>query len=259
MRGNILIYDLDKSLGGTISTIVRNSASLGYRDYDEDYPITREYDLVLTGCDYSCKLDRCARKFLFLSANENLPVLLIKPVKLKSELEAFDGFNLAVYKAIDKSPSAEMLQQKMKKSYSYSGSFWLRAHSRTLYKIAWAQNLIEASLGKAVYLSEIARQVQASTSWLSTRFHEYSGISMNKYIMRFKCCRALWELISSDKLLKTIALDQGYQATYFSSLFHSHFKISPSAVRKEYRATLATPIFCEPGQEKIKKRMKIEK
>lgn len=89
------------------------------------------------------------------------------------------------------------------------------------------------------YLSDISKELKVSTSWLSMRFKEIFGISFCQLLAKIKCCQALWELISSDKLIKQIALNIGYMPLYFSQLFRSNFGSSPSFVRKQLIPRLA--------------------
>ena len=47
-------------------------------------------------------------------------------------------------------------------------------------------------------------------------------------------CRALWNIINTDKLIKTIALDLGYKPASFSERFKEHFGVAPSIKSREF-------------------------
>ncbi|MBC7363014.1 MAG: helix-turn-helix domain-containing protein, partial [Candidatus Aminicenantes bacterium] len=59
-----------------------------------------------------------------------------------------------------------------------------------------------------------------------------SGVSLQSYIAKMKCCSALWQIISTDKPIKSIALEAGYEPLYFSKLFHQIFDTPASSFRK---------------------------
>ncbi|MBC7362872.1 MAG: helix-turn-helix transcriptional regulator [Candidatus Aminicenantes bacterium] len=47
-----------------------------------------------------------------------------------------------------------------------------------------------------------------------------------------KCCYGLWQVLATEKSIKTIALEAGYEPLYFSHLFHQTFGTPPSSLRK---------------------------
>jgi AraC-like DNA-binding protein len=71
-----------------------------------------------------------------------------------------------------------------------------------------------------------------SPSWLSHDFKKLSGVSLQSYLAKIKCCSALWQIISTDKPIKSIALEAGYKPLYFSKLFNGIFGLPPSSLRK---------------------------
>ncbi|MGB9864271.1 MAG: helix-turn-helix domain-containing protein [Candidatus Saccharicenans sp.] len=71
-----------------------------------------------------------------------------------------------------------------------------------------------------------------SQAWLSLNFRRLAGISLRTFRARERCCRALWQLVSTDKPIKTIALEAGYEPLYFSHLFHRILGAPPSSLRK---------------------------
>jgi len=80
-------------------------------------------------------------------------------------------------------------------------------------------------------LSDLSNKVKVSLSWLSTNFKNVSGMYLNNYFQRVKCCHALKELVCSQKLIKTIAYEMGYQPTSFARIFQGIFNVTPSFIR----------------------------
>jgi AraC-like DNA-binding protein len=80
-------------------------------------------------------------------------------------------------------------------------------------------------------LKNSAETVGFSPCWLSHKFREISGITLERFILKNCLCHGLWNIISSDKLIKTIALDLGYKPASFSERFKEHFGATPSFIR----------------------------
>ncbi|MBC7361458.1 MAG: helix-turn-helix domain-containing protein [Candidatus Aminicenantes bacterium] len=55
---------------------------------------------------------------------------------------------------------------------------------------------------------------------------------MQSYLRKMKCCHGLWQVLATEKSIKTIALEAGYEPLYFSQLFHKMFGTPPSSLRK---------------------------
>lgn len=100
-----------------------------------------------------------------------------------------------------------------------------------LKKIIEVQKIILESRPALRTLAELAKQVGCSSAWLSHYFKKCTGLSLSYYWAKEKCCSALWQLISTDKPVKTIALEEGYHPLYFSQLFKKIFNMSPKKIR----------------------------
>jgi AraC-like DNA-binding protein len=83
-------------------------------------------------------------------------------------------------------------------------------------------------------LNILSENTGYSPAWLSHKFRNISGVSLNEFSTKVKLCNALWNLISTDNPIKSIAIDLGYQPLYFSYKFHKLFELSPSDIRKKY-------------------------
>lgn len=103
-----------------------------------------------------------------------------------------------------------------------------------LSKIVKAQREIAENPLKLFSLSSLAKMLDWSPSWLSSKFKMFSGITLQSFLIKMRCCFALWQIISTDKQIKALALKAGYKPLYFSQLFSKLFKVSPSSIRSFY-------------------------
>jgi AraC-like DNA-binding protein len=102
----------------------------------------------------------------------------------------------------------------------------------SLNKIIQVQRKIAESPAGSVNLSSLAEMTGYSPSCLSHNFKRLSGISLQSYLVKMKCCSTLWQILASGKPIKTIALEAGYKPLYFSKLFNRIFGLPPSSLRK---------------------------
>ncbi len=235
MRGKILIYSMNKDLNNFVRDILGGLVSVKYYGIDVKIPDSSKIDFILAGCDYNCRLNFCAKKFSFLFEKRDVPFALIRPLYLEKKLKKkiSQGFILSLFEKHHFSPLQERILQELKNSSSYASSSRLMIPFHPFFKVIKVQKDAAENPHLIFHLSNLAKKVNISPSCLSTKFKEISGISLNSFLVKLKCCHALWEMISTEKLIKTIALEKGYQPLYFSELIHSQFGISPSFIRKK--------------------------
>jgi len=66
------------------------------------------------------------------------------------------------------------------------------------------------------------------------------GLTLARFILKNQLCLALWQIISTGKRIKSIALDLGYKPGSFSERFKKEFGVSPSKIRRD---PFQLPIF----------------
>ncbi len=82
-------------------------------------------------------------------------------------------------------------------------------------------------------LEELALQNNFSYSYFRKMFKKYTGVSPAQYHLQLKLMRAKEMLISSDKSIKEISIELGFQSIYyFSNLFKKKEGVNPSQFRK---------------------------
>ncbi|MBC7362408.1 MAG: helix-turn-helix transcriptional regulator [Candidatus Aminicenantes bacterium] len=101
-----------------------------------------------------------------------------------------------------------------------------------LDKIIQLRKKIAESPEKSLNLSSLAQFAGCSSSWLSSNFKRLSGVSLQSYLRKMKCCHGFWQIIAAEKSIKAIALEAGYEPLYFSQLFHKMFGTHPSSLRQ---------------------------
>lgn len=82
-------------------------------------------------------------------------------------------------------------------------------------------------------LEELARQHNVGYSYFRKMFKKYTGVSPRQYHLQLRIIRAKELLISSDKSIKEISLELGFQTIhYFSLIFKKKVGVNPSEFRK---------------------------
>ncbi|MGB9864265.1 MAG: helix-turn-helix transcriptional regulator [Candidatus Saccharicenans sp.] len=214
-----------------VKDIVGESASITILHVPEASVPTDDISLILTDCDYQCRLDKCLKKFLFVHHHKSTPAVILKPVLIKNGV-GYPGFFFRILNNTGFAAIQKDWLSLMKNSKYYAGSpTFLVLPFSPLSKIIAVQRIIIESDHVSFQLKDLARIAGCSSSWLSVNFRQLAGISLRTFRARERCCRALWQLVSTDKPIKTIALEAGYEPLYFSQLFHKLFKAPPSSVR----------------------------
>jgi AraC-like DNA-binding protein len=117
---------------------------------------------------------------------------------------------------------------------TFEGRRYLLAH---LGPVGKAADFIRANLGKAVTLSEIARQAGFSQRQLQRLFLRAWGISVRQFIIQSRVQAAIRELISSDRAIAEIASRLGFSdQSAFTNQFRKVTGVPPGSYRKRYFA-----------------------
>ncbi len=90
------------------------------------------------------------------------------------------------------------------------------------------------NMEKEVNLIELARQHNVSYSFFRKMFKKYTGVSPGQYHLQLRITRAKELLISTDKSIKEISYELGFQSIfYFSNMFKKKEGITPSHFRNK--------------------------
>ena len=83
-------------------------------------------------------------------------------------------------------------------------------------------------------LTMLAKQHNVSYSYFRKMFKKYTGVSPGQYHLQLRIMRAKELLISTDKSIKEISYELGFQSIfYFSNLFKRKTGIAPSNFKKK--------------------------
>ncbi|MCW0482270.1 AraC family transcriptional regulator [Gaoshiqia sediminis] len=92
---------------------------------------------------------------------------------------------------------------------------------------------MRAGVDKAIDLEEIAREHHIGYSYFRKMFKSYTGVAPHQYHLELKIMRAKELLLSTDKSIKEISFELGFQSIhYFSRIFKNKTGISPGEFRK---------------------------
>jgi AraC-like DNA-binding protein len=93
---------------------------------------------------------------------------------------------------------------------------------------------IRQELNQDIDFRKLSAEHHVSYSYLRKMFKKYTGISPGQYQLQLRIMYAKELIISTDKSIKEICYETGFQSIhYFSSLFKQKTGISPSEFRKE--------------------------
>ena len=228
VRKPIWIVSKDKSLFDWASKVFGKERAIIEVDH-ESIPTKHFPALILLGCDYQCQCDICASRFQVPLIFPAVTTFIARPVlakKWESEvgeflISDFSGprSNQKLYK-IDELRQFELHQRFLEHSHNPAS------------RIIRLQQQIVHSRGKANRVSELAKQIDLSSPRLSAIFKQGAGVPMKSFLNKVRLCRCLWELISSDKPIKTIALEFGYKPVSLSLKFRQTFGSWASEIRR---------------------------
>ena len=97
------------------------------------------------------------------------------------------------------------------------------------------KNYIKDNISKKITLTDMAWHLHRSTVSLTEHFKAEFGMTIMEYVMQKRLKMAEEMLLSSDKLVKEIAVLSGFSdVEYFSRCFRLHYGKTPT----EYRSSL---------------------
>ncbi|WP_163711551.1 helix-turn-helix domain-containing protein [Mangrovibacterium lignilyticum] len=92
---------------------------------------------------------------------------------------------------------------------------------------------MRAEVDKSIDLEQIAQEHHIGYSYFRKMFKSYTGVAPHQYHLELKIMRAKELLLSTDKSIKEISFELGFQSIhYFSRIFKSKTGVSPSELRK---------------------------
>lgn len=94
--------------------------------------------------------------------------------------------------------------------------------------------LMRENSEKEIDLEELAARHNVGYSYFRKMFKKYTGVSPGQYHLQLRIIRAKELLISSDKNIKEISVELGFQTIhYFSLIFKKKVGMNPSEFRKK--------------------------
>ncbi|WP_346854301.1 AraC family transcriptional regulator [uncultured Draconibacterium sp.] len=93
--------------------------------------------------------------------------------------------------------------------------------------------LMRKNVEKEIDLEELAQQYNVGYSYFRKMFKKYTGVSPGQYHLQLRIIRAKELLVSTDKSVKEISLELGFQTIhYFSLIFKKKVGVNPSEFRR---------------------------
>jgi AraC-like DNA-binding protein len=112
------------------------------------------------------------------------------------------------------------------------------AEQDTENKIHYARMLIQQMFNKHIDMHDLALELNMGYSHFRKMFKKYSGESPLQYHNNIRLQRAKKMLTGTNKSIKLIASETGFQSVYyFTRLFKKKTGITPSEVRQEMEAS----------------------
>ena len=231
MSNVILVEPLQKDVYNFIRNTFKKE-QIEYCKFDEKLAKNKSIQFIILGCDYKCCLPACSQKFIYILKNPKTPFLILRPNLYGVNHKVMPKFYLSIFKNKNLTSVQKWIIEELYSSKYLTGS--VIHHSNSLNKLAKVQRIVVENFKKEMNLSSLAREVNLSPSWLSNRFKKEFDISLKRFIISITLCSSLWEIICTDKLIKTIAIESNYKPLSFSKRFHENFGIPPSFIRKEF-------------------------
>ncbi len=93
--------------------------------------------------------------------------------------------------------------------------------------------VMRQNIDKEINLEELAEQHNVGYSYFRKMFKKYTGVSPGQYHLQLRVMRAKELLVASNKSIKEISLELGFQTIhYFSLIFKKKIGMNPSEFRK---------------------------
>lgn len=107
------------------------------------------------------------------------------------------------------------------------------AGKRIATVIEEARFKIRQNVEKQIEMDKLAAEYHIGYSWFRKMFKSYTGVSPHQYHLELKIMRARELLLSTDKSIKEISFELGFQSIhYFSRIFKNKTGKNPSGFRK---------------------------
>ena len=230
MESNIIIQSDDENLFGFLKNILGNSISIKHGLISEKHQVSNTL-FIIYECDFICNYLKCAKKFILMGKYYTIPSIILRPYVIKKKYQ-INGFFIDSLKTNKLSSSHISILQKLNCSKLFRLSYINSSiYLNTVLKILSIQKEIIDNPFTISCLSDLSNRLNVSLSWLSTNFKNVSGMYLNNYFRKVKCCHALKELVCSQKLIKTIAYEMGYQPMSIARIFQAIFNVTPSFIR----------------------------
>lgn len=105
---------------------------------------------------------------------------------------------------------------------------------RIVQVIEEARFLMRQNVEREINLEELAEHYHVGYSYFRKMFKKFTGVSPGQYHLQLKIMRAKDLLISTDKSIKEISYELGFQSIYyFSKIFKKKEGTSPSQFRRK--------------------------
>jgi len=92
---------------------------------------------------------------------------------------------------------------------------------------------MRADIDRLLNLEELSEEYNIGYSYFRKMFKKYTGVAPHQYYLELKIMRAKELLLSTDKSIKEISFELGFQSIhYFSRLFKKKVGINPTELRK---------------------------
>jgi AraC-like DNA-binding protein len=206
--------------------------------------------VLATDCNYHCSLPVCAQKFLAAVKWRSAPLLIFRPLLSKSpDVHGKAYLASLLANGAEAETRAALRNELALELQDFQPLPFFNPDQRILR----VQREIVEKQGLHIGRSELAVMSGRSTTWLSSRFRKYSGVTLSSFIEKNLFCHVLWEMISTEIPVKQIAREHGYaDPLYFGKSFKRHFGMSPTHLRRhlfstsEYRQMpyTGTPFTC---------------
>ena len=96
-----------------------------------------------------------------------------------------------------------------------------------------ARFYMRQNIDREIDLEDLARKQRVGYSYFRKMFKKYTGVSPGQYHLQLRVMRAKELLVSTDKSIKDICLELGFQTIhYFSLIFKKKTGMNPSEFRK---------------------------
>jgi len=93
--------------------------------------------------------------------------------------------------------------------------------------------MMRQNMEKELNLESVAEQYNVGYSWFRQMFKKYTGVSPGQYHLQLRILRARELLVSTEKSIKEISYELGFQSIhYFSLIFKKKVGINPTDFRK---------------------------